>query len=100
VQKHKRIVSPRHLAPAALVAGLAAGPMLAAAPRRRLLLRLWAGGAAAWAGLLALAGWRERTAPLGVARRVPVAVACLHVAYGAGFWSAVAHLVRRSVRGG
>jgi succinoglycan biosynthesis protein ExoA len=100
VHKHRRVASARHLAPAALVAGLAAGPVLAAAAggRRRLLLGLWAGGAGAWAGLLALAGWRERGAPPGVARRVPVAVAYLHLAYGTGFWNGVAHLVRRSLR--
>jgi succinoglycan biosynthesis protein ExoA len=99
VRKHRRVVSPRHVAPAALVAGLVAGPVLAAAGRRRALLGLWAGGAGAWAGLLALAGWRERGAPHEVARRVPVAVACLHLAYGAGFWSGVAHLLRRFKRG-
>jgi succinoglycan biosynthesis protein ExoA len=99
VHKHRRVVSPRHRAPAALVAGLAAGPVLAAASgRRRLVLGLWAGGAGAWAGLLALAGWRERGGPPEVARRVPVAVACLHLSYGCGFWKAVAHLVRRSLR--
>ena len=101
VHKHRRVVSPRHLAPAALVTGLAAGPVLAAAgPRRRLVLGLWAAGAGAWAGLLALAGWRERDGPPEVTRRVPAAVACLHLAYGAGFWGGVAHLVRRSLRGG
>jgi GT2 family glycosyltransferase len=98
VHKHRRVVSPRHVAPAALVAGLAAGPVLAAAlPRRRLVLGLWAAGAGAWAALLALAGWRERDGPRAVARRVPAAVACLHLAYGAGFWGGVAHLVRRSL---
>ncbi len=100
VHKHRRVVSPRHLAPAALVAGLAAGPvLLAARPRRRLLVP-WAGGAAAWLALLAAAGVRERGAPPGVAARVPAAVACLHLAYGAGFWGGAAHLVRRSARGG
>jgi succinoglycan biosynthesis protein ExoA len=97
--KHRRVASPRHLAPAALVAGLAAGLVLAAAAgRRRVFLGLWAGGAGAWAGILALAGWRERGGPPGVARRVPLAVACLHLAYGAGFWNAVGHLLGRSVR--
>lgn len=101
VHKHRRVVSPRHVAPAALVAGLAAGPVLAVAARHHPAVgRLWLGGAAAWAALLGLAGWRERGGGGAVASRVPAAVACLHVAYGAGFWAGAAHLVRRALSGG
>ncbi|WP_214365443.1 glycosyltransferase family 2 protein [Pseudonocardia sp. H11422] len=91
IHKHRRVASLRHLAPAALVAGLASGPVLVAmAGRRRLIAGTWAGGIASWAGVLALAGWRERGAPPGVPGRVPAAVGCLHLAYGAGFWAGAA----------
>ncbi len=64
IRKHRRVASVRHLVPAALVAGIAAGPVLAAAGRRyrRPVGATWAGGVLAWAAVLALAGWRERGA--------------------------------------
>ena len=91
IRKHRRVASVRHLVPAALVAGIAAGPVLAAAGRRyrRPVGATWAGGVLAWAAVLALAGWRERGAP-GVAVRMPGAVGCLHLAYGVGVWSGAA----------
>jgi GT2 family glycosyltransferase len=89
IRKHRRVASPRHLAPAALVAGLACGPVLAAVAgrHRKSATVAWLGGIASWAAVLALAGWRERDAPAEVAARVPGAVGCLHLAYGVGLWS-------------
>jgi hypothetical protein len=50
--------------------------------------------------VLGLAGWRERGAGPGVAARMPVAVGCLHLAYGAGFWSGLGQqaLSSRAIR--
>ncbi|MBW0101553.1 glycosyltransferase family 2 protein [Pseudonocardia sp. KRD291] len=97
--KHRRVASVRHLAPAALVAGLAAGPVaLAAGGRMRPVAGTWAVGVVAWAGVLAVAAWREREHPRAVRVRVPAAVGCLHIAYGAGFWSGAAHHAGRALR--
>jgi succinoglycan biosynthesis protein ExoA len=95
IVKHRRIASLRHLAPAALVAGLAAGPgVLIAGSRARLLSRAWPAGVAAWISLLAVAGWRERDAGGGVSVRVAAAVACVHLAYGIGMWRGAVDRVR------
>ena len=102
VRKHRRVVSLRHLAPGR--AGRRAGGRPRARRRRaaarRPVLAAWAGGLAAWARSSRWPGWRERGGPPEVAARVPVAVACLHLAYGAGFWSGVAHLLARAARRG
>jgi GT2 family glycosyltransferase len=95
VHKHRRVVSARHLAPAALVAWLAAGPVVLVLAGRRGPALAWAAGPVAWAGLLAVSGWRERDGPPGTAARVPAAVGCLHLAYGTGFWAGAGHLLRR-----
>jgi succinoglycan biosynthesis protein ExoA len=94
VRKHGKVASVSYLVPAALVAGLAAGPVVAAATRRhrRLAVSSWAGAALAWGGVTVLGGWRERSVPADVAIRVPAAIACLHLAYGVGFWSGAAHM--------
>ena len=91
VRKHRTVASPRHLVPATLVAGLAAGRSSPRSPADTVgrSLGAWAGGALSWAVVLGLAGWRERGAPAGVAIRVPMAVGCLHLAYGTGFWAGV-----------
>ena len=100
VRKHRRVASLRHLAPAALVAGLVAGPTVA-------LLRpgmprwwstAWGAGTVGWFGWLAAAGWRERGASDGSAPYVPLAVACLHLAYGSGFWLSLLEQVARRDR--
>lgn len=79
--------SPRHLAPAALVATLPGGALLGA------LTRLWPLAAAvpllyaAFLGLATLATWvsrRDRAALL-----LPVVLPVLHAAYGAGFLRAL-----------
>lgn len=97
--KHWRVTSPRHLVPAALVAGLTGAPLLAAiVPRpryRRWLRLLWSGGLGAWLAILFTAAVRERGGPPQIMMRVPAAVACLHVAYGVGFWRGLLHWPRR-----
>lgn len=100
IHKHGRVASMRHLAPAALVAGIAVGPLAAAAAgRRRTGLALaWAGGVTAWSAVLTLAGWRERRADSVVIGRVPVAVACVHLAYGVGFWRWVGNRIGAAAR--
>jgi succinoglycan biosynthesis protein ExoA len=100
IHKHRRVAAVRHLAPAALVAGLVGGPVLAAVvPQHAARAGLvWVGGLGTWIGLLGLAGWRERGAPAGVPGRVPAAIGCLHIAYGAGFWGGVLRLATRATR--
>ncbi len=87
LQKHRRVASMRHLAPAALVTGLAAGPVAAGLLRRRrgLITGMWAAGVTGWAAVLLIAGYRERSASPSISARVPIAVGCLHLAYGTGF---------------
>jgi succinoglycan biosynthesis protein ExoA len=87
--KHRRVTSVRHLVPATLVAGLAGGPVLAVVTPPRWLTQVWAGGAAAWLGVLVASAIRECNGSARIALRVPMAVACLHVAYGVGFWRGV-----------
>jgi succinoglycan biosynthesis protein ExoA len=99
IRKHRRVASIRHLAPAVLVAGLASGPVIAIPRKRRgVAIGAWSGGITAWAAVLALAGWRERSAPPEVAVRLPGVVGCLHLAYGVGFWSGAAQQVIKTVR--
>jgi GT2 family glycosyltransferase len=97
--KHRQVTSLRHIVPAALVAGLTGAPIVAATlpdrRHRRLLRLLWSGGAGAWLAVLVTAGVRERGASPRVALRVPAAVACLHIAYGVGFWRGLPHWIRR-----
>lgn len=90
LRKHGRVASARHLVPAALVAGLAGGPLLVlAVPSRRSAALIWIGGLTAWVAVLGVAGWRERDSGLGLSARVAAAVGCLHLGYGVGFWHAV-----------
>jgi succinoglycan biosynthesis protein ExoA len=98
--KHRRVASVRHLVPAMLVAGLASGPVLAAvAPRRRRWVgQVWAGGVAAWLAVLVASTIRECNDSPRIALRVPVAVACLHLAYGVGFWRGLLFRAARSGR--
>jgi GT2 family glycosyltransferase len=98
LRKHKRVASPRHLVPAVLVAGLASGPVLFAVRALRPLRPFWVLGATAWGALLVAAGVRERDAGPAVAGRVPSAIACLHLAYGSGFWSGALHQLRAAAR--
>jgi hypothetical protein len=99
VRKHGRVASVRHLVPALLVAGLASGPTIGAT-RSRPLVAVWTASVAGWVAFVALAGWRERGRGPAVAGRVPAAVACLHLAYGVGFWRGVLHLLSARATGG
>jgi len=83
LRKHPDFVQPRHLVPAALVASLAlsgaAATVVAAA------VPLAAGLAGAYGAVLLAAGAHAaRRAPARDAALVPAAIACMHVAYGAG----------------
>lgn len=102
IHKHQRVASMRHLAPAALVAGIASGPLIIARTRRGRtgVAVVWACGIAAWSVVLILAGLREREAEPHVVGRVPVAVACVHLAYGVGFWGWVGRRIGTAVRRG
>jgi succinoglycan biosynthesis protein ExoA len=93
VVKHRRVASWRHLVPAALVAGLAAGPVLASVGPRR-LRQVWSGGVVAWLAVLLASAVREHNGSPRLALRVPVAVGCLHLAYGAGFWRGLLNRAR------
>lgn len=80
-QKHRGVASWRHLVPAAFVAGLAGAGALAAVGRTRPL--------AAATGLYAaavVAASARADHPVAVRVRMPVAFACLHLAYGVGSW--------------
>src|SRR6185503_12303651 len=88
LRKHPAFLQPRHLVPSAFVAALAVtvGMVIVgfgAAPLATVL--------GAYAAVLVAAGFRAlRTTPLGGAALVPIAIACMHVAYGAGLlWQAL-----------
>jgi succinoglycan biosynthesis protein ExoA len=100
LRKHPAFLRPRHLVPSAFVAALAVtvGMAMAGFGAAPLVTVLGAYGA-----VLVAAGLRAlRTAPLREAALVPVAIACMHVAYGAGLpWQALrggraAHVVPRA----
>jgi GT2 family glycosyltransferase len=81
--KHRRLPTPRPLAPAALVAALAAGTVLTATTGK---VRYLVPGAV-WAASIAAAAKRFGREP-GVDTRSALAVlAICHVGYGVGFWS-------------
>ncbi len=91
-QKHGGFAAPRHLAPGALVAGLAVSAAFGVTMRRPVLPGLlWGGYVASTAALAAREGVR-RSAPVG---RTVVAVWVLHLAYGTGFWRGVWRFRRR-----
>jgi glycosyltransferase involved in cell wall biosynthesis len=91
--KHRAVASPRQLVPAIFVAGFAAGPVVW---RSRPLRLLWLTGVGSYGALLGAAGARElrEQAPPAEAAGTAVAVATIHLAYGAGFWAGVAGLAR------
>ena len=84
LRKHRRLASMRQSVPPACVLGAVGG--LVVAPFSHRLRSVWLAGMAAWLTVLTAAAGRERAAGVGVAARSGVAVACLHLAYGAGFW--------------
>lgn len=88
LRKHPSFLQLRHLVPSAFVAALVVTAGAAAIGFGTAPLMSVAG---AYAVVLLAAGLRAlRTAPLREAALVPVAVACMHVAYGAGLlWQAI-----------
>lgn len=91
LEKHGRLASWRHAVPAALVAGLAAGSVLAWwRPTRR----LWAAGTTAYVGAVVVSGGvmaRGEESARPAWRRAPLvsaAMAAVQLSYGAGTWTA------------
>ena len=82
LRKHPGFLAPRHLAPAALVVALGGfGAAGAAVPAARAAFTLVA---AAWGAVLVASGCVARGAGLRERLLLPVAVAGMHLAYGAG----------------
>lgn len=91
MRRHPGSVRPRHLAPPALVAGLAAAtPLAAVVP--------WASAAFVGiyaVGLVAASGVTARRVPDWRARgHLPAAFAAMHVGWGIGWWQGAARLLR------
>lgn len=85
-QKHGGFAAPRHLAPGALVAGLAASLVVGVVFRRPIVPGVLWGGYVGASGALAAREGRRRSAPL---LRTAMAVWALHLGYGTGFWRGV-----------
>jgi len=86
IQKHGAPASWRHLVPAALVAALALAALAASVPPLRpVALLVPAAYAAAVAGAAVVVAARRKA--LLQAPRIAAALATLHLAYGAGFWT-------------
>jgi glycosyltransferase involved in cell wall biosynthesis len=96
-QKRPNLLRPRHLAPAALVAVVVGGVLLApfvplALAGLGVLVAAWLVAAAVFAGRVAADN--ESTIP-----DVLLAFACIHAGYGAGMWVGLVRHARRFVSG-
>jgi cellulose synthase/poly-beta-1,6-N-acetylglucosamine synthase-like glycosyltransferase len=91
LKKHKQLPTLRPLAPAALVAGLAASTTAAAVTRKPIFLL----PAVAYAGAASLAAASLARNDDASAARCLAALGICHVAYGAGFWSGVGRVARK-----
>lgn len=93
LRKHRRVASARQLAPAALVAGIFAGPVLW---KVRPIRRIWIAGIEVYLLGLAAGSFFAADRP-GMRHRFASAVMVLHVAYGCGFWASIGSSLIRSV---
>ena len=88
-RRHPETVSPRYLAAPATVLGIGSGALvglIGTVTRHRKLATLgWSAPAAYTAGNLAASAWIGRDQPAGVRVRIPIALATMHLAWGAGF---------------
>jgi cellulose synthase/poly-beta-1,6-N-acetylglucosamine synthase-like glycosyltransferase len=88
MRQHPQTVSLRYLAPPAAVAGLAGGVAYAAVGALAGWKHAWLGlvPVGAYAGAIAAGGWAiGRGEPRAIRARVPVALATMHMSWGAGF---------------
>ncbi len=85
LRKHPDSVRPRHLVAPAFVAAAVGGAILA--PLNRRILRLWEAVLASYVAALSAASVRQATRDgWQNAIKLPVVFACMHVAWGSGFW--------------
>jgi GT2 family glycosyltransferase len=92
--KHPGFLSPRHLVPSALV--LSVIVLASCAPALPIARLLLLGLAAAYGGILVLAGAQAAHSGWREALLVPLAIACVHFGYGAGMlWGAARWLAGR-----
>jgi succinoglycan biosynthesis protein ExoA len=92
--KHPGFLSPRHLVPSALV--LSVVVLASCAPALPIARLLLLGLAAAYGGILVLAGAQAARSGWREALLVPLAIACVHFGYGAGMlWGAARWLAGR-----
>ena len=91
LRKHRTLPYWRPLAPALMVAGVAAWTVAAAVGGRRVLVILPAIGYAGAAGVL---GYRLADDPGVAPHRAAGALAICHWSYGAGFWAGIVRIVR------
>ena len=87
IERYPSTVSPRYLAPPTVVVAVAAGTVAAAvAPLTSAWLALGLLAPVGYAGAVAVVGLHEgRREPWPVRRRLPVAMALMHLSWGAGF---------------
>ncbi len=91
LRRHPAQARARQLAPPAFVGALALSALLGRPARFRALKLIGAAYALALAGASLATAWqRPRALPA-----LPVAFACLHIAYGSGFYIGAADLARR-----
>jgi hypothetical protein len=92
--KHPAFLSPRHLAPSALVLSFVV--LACCAPLVPLARLLLLGLGTAYGGVLVLAGIQAARSGWREALLVPLAIACVHFGYGAGMlWGATRWLAGR-----
>jgi glycosyltransferase involved in cell wall biosynthesis len=94
IQKRPRLLRPRHLAPAALVAGAVGAVALSIARPRWGAIGVGA-LLAAWSGAALVSARRVAGRHGATIREVVVAYACLHVGYGTGMWVGLVRFAHR-----
>ncbi len=90
-------VHPRHVVAPAFVAALTGGALLA--PWNRRAARGWRALLIAYGVVSAAASWRAASrAGWALLPRLPVAFACMHLAWGSGFWVEALRLTAQRAR--